>query len=154
VKIIIRQAQAKDLASINSLTDSMQSYLAGLYGLKLCEEEMKEEHYDEDDLEETFVAEDSEEGTVVGYLSFSLSKNEWAGPHLELEHLVVREDYKRLGVATELFRTLERKAKHKKVTITTGTLAKNKVALKFYEKLGFKPLTINLLLDVQKRMRR
>jgi hypothetical protein len=30
VKIIIRQPQAKDLASINSLTDSMQSYLAGL----------------------------------------------------------------------------------------------------------------------------
>lgn len=62
MKIIIRQAQAKDLTSINSLTDRMQSYLAGLYGLKPSEEDMEEEHYDEDGLEETFVAEDPEKG--------------------------------------------------------------------------------------------
>jgi len=153
VRISIRQAQTKDLACINSLTDCMQNYLAGLYGLKPSEKELGEEHYNEDDLEETLVAEDAETG-VVGYLSFSLSRNEWAGPHFELEHLVVREDYKRLGVATELCRVLEEKAKHKKVNITAGTLVRNEAALKFYKKLGFKPLTVNLLLDVRKRMRR
>jgi len=153
VRIKIRRAQAKDLAFINSLTDCMQNYLAGLYGSKPSDKELEEEHYDEEDLEGTLVAEDAETGVVAGYLSFSQSKNEWAGPHLELEHLVVREDYKRLGIATELCRALEEKTKRKKVNITAGTLVRNKRALKFYKKLGFKPLTVNLLLDVQKRMR-
>lgn len=154
MKITVRQAQAKDLTSINSLTDRMHNYLAGLYGLQPSKKELQEEHYDEDELEKTFVAEDAEKGVVVGYLSFSLHRNEWAGPHFELEHLMVREDYKRLGVATELCRVLEEKAKHKKVNIIAGTLVRNKGALKFYKKLGFKPLTVNLVLDVQKRMRR
>ena len=154
MRIKIRRAQAKDLAFINSLTDCMQNYLAGLYGLKPSEKDLEEEHYDEDDLEETLVAEDAETRIVAGYLSFSLRRDEWAGPHFELEHLVVREDYKRLGVATKLCRALEGKAKHKKVNITAGTLVRNKGALKFYKKLGFKPLTVNVLLDVQKRMRR
>jgi ribosomal protein S18 acetylase RimI-like enzyme len=153
VKIVFRKARLKDLASINVLTDRMHNYLAGLYGLKPSEEELEEEHYDEDELEETLVAEDSEKGIVVGYLSFSLSRNEWAGPHFELEHLVVREDYEGLGIASKLLRLLEQKAKNKKVNITTGTLVKNKTALKFYKKLGFKPLTVTLLLDVQKRTR-
>jgi GNAT superfamily N-acetyltransferase len=132
----------------------MHRYLAGLYELELSKEELEEEHYDEDDLEETFVAEDAEKDVVVGYMSFSLGRNEWAGPHLELEHLVVHEDYRGLGVARKLFKVLEEKAKQKKVNITTGTLVRNKGALKFYKKLGFKPLTVSLLFDVQKRIRR
>jgi len=154
VRIKIRRAQAKDLAFINSLTDRMQNYLAGLYGSKPSDKELEEEHYDEEDLEGTLVAEDAETGVVAGYLSFSQSRNEWTGPHFELEHLVVREDYKRLGIATELCRALEEKAKRKKVNIIAGTLVRNKGALRFYKKLGFKPLTVNLLLDVQERMRR
>lgn len=132
----------------------MHRYLAELYGLELSEKELKEEYYDKDDLEETFIAEDAEKRVVVGYMSFSLGRNEWAGPHFELEHLVVHEDYRGRGVARRLFKMLEEKAKQKKINITTGTLVRNKGALKFYKKLGFKPLTMGLLLDVQKRIRR
>jgi ribosomal protein S18 acetylase RimI-like enzyme len=154
VKVTIRKAQIKDLTSINSLTDHMHHYLAGLYGLELSKQELEEEHHNENDLEETLIAEDAEKRIVVGYMSFSLGRNEWAGPHFELEHLVVHQDYRGLGVARKLFKMLEEKAKQKKVNITTGTLIRNKGALKFYKKLGFKPLTVGLLLDVQKRIRR
>jgi len=140
------------LEAINDLTDAMHYYLAGLYGLELSAEEIEEEHYNEEELENTYVAEDTERGFVVGYMSFSLGRNEWAGPNYELEHIVVREDYWGMAVAGKLFDILLEKAKREGVNITTGTLARNKRALTFYEKLGFKPLSVGLLLDLQKRI--
>jgi len=150
LRIIIRKARLEDLGAINDLTDAMHQYLAGLYGLKLSKEELEEEHYDEDDLEQTYVAEDVERG-VIGYMSFSKGRDEWAGLHFELEHLVVHENYRGLSVARKLFEILLKRARRERVNITTGTLARNRGALRFYRKLGFKPLSVGLLLDLQKR---
>jgi len=151
VRIIVRKARVEDLGAINDLTDAMHRYLAGLYGLELSAEELEEEHYEEDELEDVYVAEDGE-GHIVGYMSFSLGRDEWAGPHYELEHIVVHEDYRGLGIGRRLFEVLLERARREGVNITTGTLAKNQRALRFYEQLGFKPLGIRLLLDLQKRM--
>jgi len=151
VKIIIRKARPEDLEAVNDLTDDMHNYLAKLYRLKLSEEELEEEHYDESDLGQTYVAEDGKRG-VVGYMSFSKNCNEWAGPHFELEHLVIHEDYRGLGLARKLFEFLLKKAQKEGVNIKTGTLIRNKRALIFYKKLGFRPLSVSLLLDIQKRI--
>ena len=51
-----------------------------------------------------------------------------------------------------LFDILLERARREEMNITTGTLARNEGALRFYEKLGFKPFTIGLLLDLEKRM--
>jgi GNAT superfamily N-acetyltransferase len=151
VKIIIRKARPEDLEPVNDLTDDMHNYLAGLYELKLSKDELEEEHFDESDLGRTYVAEDGARG-VVGYLSFSKNCDEWAGPYFELEHLVIHGDCRRLGLARRLFEFLLNKARQERVNIKTGTLTRNKRALTFYKKLGFKPLSISLLLDVQKRI--
>lgn len=148
----VRKARIGDLGAINDLTDLMHNYMAGLYGLELSAEELEEEHYDEDELENTYVAE--EEGVVVGYMSFSTGVDEWAGPHCELEHIVVREEYTGLGVAKKLFDILLERARSEGVNITTGTLSRNRRALGFYKKLGFKPLSVRLLLDLQNRILR
>jgi GNAT superfamily N-acetyltransferase len=150
VNIVIRKARPQDLEAVNDLTDDMHNYLAGLYGLKLSKDELEEEHFDESDLEQTYVAENGTRG-VVGYLSFSKNRDEWSGPHFELEHLVIHEDYRRLGLARRLFKYLLKKARQEGVNIKTGTLIRNKRALTFYKKLGFKTLSISLLLDVQKK---
>ncbi len=151
MKIIVRKARVADLKAINDLTDAMHHYLAGLYRLELSAEELEEEHYDEDELENTYVAENIERG-IVGCMSFSPSRDEWTGPNYELEHIIVQKDYRGQGIARKLFDVLLKKAKREGVNITTGTLARNKRALKFYEKLGFKPLSVGLLLDLQKRI--
>jgi ribosomal protein S18 acetylase RimI-like enzyme len=151
VKVIIRKARPEDLEGLNDLTDDMHNYLAKLYGLKLSRVELEEEHYDEGNLGQTYVAEDGERG-VVGCMSFSKDCDEWAGPYFELEHLVIHEDYRRLGLARKLFEFLLNKARQKGVNIKTGTLARNKSALAFYKKLGFRPLSVGLLLDIQKRI--
>jgi len=151
VRIIVRKARVEDLKAINDLTDAMHHYLAGLYGLKLSAGELEEEHYDEDELEDTYVAEEVE-GGVIGCMSFSLGRNEWAGPNYGLQHIIIQEDYRSLGVAGKLFDVLLEKAKRERMNIATGTLARNKRALKFYGKLGFKQLSVGLLLDLQKRI--
>jgi GNAT superfamily N-acetyltransferase len=151
MKIIIRKACLEDLKAVNNLTDDMHNYLAKLYELKLSKEELEEERYDESDLEQTYVAEDGERG-VVGYMSFSKDCDEWAGPYFELEHLVIHEDYRRLGLARKLFEFLLNKARQEGGNIKTGTLIRNKAALTFYKRLGFRPLSVGLLLDIQKRI--
>jgi len=151
VRISIRKAEAGDLRTINELTDEMHNYLAALYGLELSPEELEDEHYAEDELENTYVAV-SDKGLVVGYMSFSPGRDEWAGPHYELEHIVVHEDYRGLGIARRLFDILLRKARREGVNIRTGTLERNKTALRFYEGLGFKTLSLGLLLDLQRRI--
>ena len=151
MEIRIRRARIEDLEAINELADEMHIYLADLYGLELSEQDLKEEHFDEGELGNTYVADSSEVG-VVGYMSFSRGMNEWAGPNYELEHIVVREDHRGSGVARRLFEVLLERARGEGVNITTGTLTKNERALRFYEGLGFKPLSVGLLLDLQKRI--
>ncbi len=151
MKILIRKAGEEDLNVINDLTDEVHRYLAGLYGLELSRWELEKEHFEVEELENVHVAEDIEAG-VVGYLSFSKRVDEWAGPHYELEHLVIHEGYRGLSVGKKLFEVLLEKARREAVNITTGTLAKNERALRFYEELGFKWLSIGLLLDLQKRI--
>jgi GNAT superfamily N-acetyltransferase len=151
VEIIIRKARSEDLKAINDLTDDMHNYLARLYGLKLSKDKLEEEHCDEDELGRTYVAEDVEKG-VVRYLSSSKNYDEWVGPYFKLEHLVIHEDYGRLGVARRLFEFLLNKARQERVNIKTGTLVRNKRALTFYKKLGFRPFSVSLLLDVQRRI--
>ncbi len=68
-------------------------YLAGLYGLELSPEELEEEHLGRDELGKVYVAEVIDLG-IVGYISFSPAWDEWAGQHYELEHFVVREDFR------------------------------------------------------------
>lgn len=135
---------------INELTDVMHKHMANLYRLELSRGELEEEHFDEEELDNTYVAESA--GNVVGYISFSKGKNEWAGPYYEIEHIVVAEKHRRQRLGRQLFNIVLEKAKRDKVNITAGTLARNQGALRFYQELGFKPLSIGLLLDVQKRI--
>jgi len=150
-KHIVRKATVQDLDVVNALTDNMHKHLAGLYGLELSAGELKEEHYDQDELGNLYVAEDAEAG-VVAYMSFSKGSNEWAGAHYELEHIVVREDFRGMAIGRKLFQILLKEANREGVNISTGTLARNKEALRFYAELGFKPISVRLLLDLQKRI--
>jgi len=151
LSIVVRKAEAQDLDVVNALTDTMHKHLAGLYGLELSAEELKEEHYNEDELGNLHVAEDAEDG-VIAYMSFSKGKDEWAGAHYELEHIVVREDFRHMAIGRKLFKVLLEEANREGVNIATGTLARNKEALRFYEQLGFKQISVRLLLDLQKKI--
>ena len=151
MKVTVRKANTDDLVVINELTDSMHHHLASIYGLELSLQELEEEHFDEEELGNVYVAESALDG-VVGYMSFSEGRDEWAGPCYMLEHIVVREIFRGLGIGKMLFEILLGKSKREGVNITAGTLARNERALRFYEELGFKQISTGLLLDLQKRI--
>ncbi|MFQ5885573.1 MAG: GNAT family N-acetyltransferase, partial [Thermoplasmata archaeon] len=128
-----RKACIEDLQRINELTDVMENYMAGLYGLKLSDADLEEEHYDEDEIDDVFVAVNNDDGTVIGYTSISRGEDEWAGPHYELEHLAIDEDFRGVGIGKHLFAILAQKAEAEGMNITAGTLERNRRALEFYE---------------------
>jgi len=151
MEVTCRKARAEDLEAINRLTDMMHNYLAGLYGLELSRGEIEEEHFEEEELENTYVAK-KDGGIIAGYMSFSKGRDEWAGPYYELEHVVVREDHRGFGIAKRLFDILLEKAKREGLNIKTGTLERNARGIRFYEGLGFRHLSVGLLLDLQRRI--
>jgi len=151
LNLVVRQADKGDLIAINELTDLMHHYLGTLCGLKLRKDELDEEHLDEEELDNVFVAETAEEG-VIGYMSFSKGRDEWIGPHYELEHIVVRKDHRSQGVGRELFKVLLERAEREEVNIKTGSLVRNRTALNFFEELGFKQFSMDLVFDLQNRI--
>lgn len=152
MQINLRKARNNDLDEINRLTINMHNYLASLYEMGLPEEALKEEMFTKEELVNVYVAEDAVKGKAIGYMSFSSGEDEWAGSYYELEHIIVDKQYRGRGIGHKLFQVLLDRANRGRVNIVTGSLQRNENALRFYEELGFKPLSIRLLLDLQKRI--
>jgi ribosomal protein S18 acetylase RimI-like enzyme len=132
----------------------MHNHLGALVGIKFTKEELKEEMYkSEQDLKNVYVAES--DGKVVGYISFSPKpeENEFFGKYYHLYHLIVKQEFRRKGIAAKLFKILLRNAKQENVSIVTGTFCLNKAGLKFYQKMGFKPIETTLILDNTKKLK-
>jgi len=149
-----RKAMIRDLDAINELTVEMHNHLGALVGIQFSEEELKHEMYEsEEDLKNVYVAES--DGKVIGYMSFShrTEENEFFGEYYHLYHIVVKREFRGKWAATKLFNILLRKAKRENVNIVAGTFCLNKEALRFYQKVGFKPVETTLVLDNTKRLK-
>ena len=149
-----RRAVVKDLDVINELTFEMHVFLGSLVGIRFNARELEDEMYEnEEDLKNVYVGEF--DGNVVGYLAFSqeLLESEFFGKYYQLYHIAVKQEFRRRGVASELFNVLLRKARRERVNVVTGTLCLNKAGLKFYRKNGFKPIETVLLLDNMRKLK-
>jgi len=147
-KVRVRRASVRDLDAINELTFEMHDYLGALVGVKFTLEDLKHEMYrSREDLKNVYVAE--LDGKVVGYMSFSHKpeENEFFGKYYHLYHIAVKQEHRGKGIATKLLKVLLQKAKREKVNILVGTLTPNKQAISFYQKHGFKPISLSLILD-------
>jgi ribosomal protein S18 acetylase RimI-like enzyme len=65
----------------------------------------------------------------------------------------VKQEFRRKGIAAKLLEILIRKAKQENLNIVVGTICLNKAAIKFYQKMGFKPINLGLILDNTKRLK-
>lgn len=149
-----RKAVLKDLEAINELTLEMHNYLGALVGIEFSKEELRHEMYEsENDLKNVYVAEF--DGNVVGYIAFSerIHKNEFFGKYYHLYHIAVKRGFRRKGVASNLLHILLKKAKKENVNIVVGTFCLNRGGLKFYEKMGFKPIETVLVLDNTRKLK-
>lgn len=81
------------------------------------------------------IAEDNNTKEVIGYCCFSLEENELADS--EIVSIYLNPNYTKKGIGTSLFReTIKELKKYNKKTILLWCLKDNKLAIKFYEKLG------------------
>ena len=87
---------------------------------------------------------DSETKKVAVYVTINLDSdyidNVW------IRNFITDPEFRGKGYGGKMFAFIKNyvKTKYKKKSITLGTLDKNKGALKFYERQGFKPQYINL----------
>ena len=82
------------------------------------------------------------DGKIVGYTSAMISYNLFDGdkPLMNLWWVGTHPDYRRQGVATKMFRRLEKIAKENDCELIFFTSeADNTVAHEFYKKMGFDP---------------
>jgi len=152
--MLIRKALIKDLGAVNELTVEMHNYLGSLVGVKFTMEDLKHEMYqNKEDLKNVYVAELDEK--VVGYMSFSHKpeENEFLGKYYHLYHIAIKQEHRGKGIATKLLEVLLRKAKQENINILVGTLTPHKEAIKFYQKMGLKPVYTTLILDNTKKLK-
>jgi ribosomal protein S18 acetylase RimI-like enzyme len=154
-KPVVRKANKKDIASINKLNFEMHNYLAKLVRIKLSKKELNKEKINESDLkkERYYVA--IVGNKVVGFIAFGkkILEDEWHGKYLYLHEIAVTKKFRGKGIGKKLFQNALDYAKKNKLNIKADTFAKNKNTIKFNKKLGFKPLSINFILDLNKRLK-
>jgi ribosomal protein S18 acetylase RimI-like enzyme len=153
-KIFIRKASITDIKSINELNFEMHNHLAKLLGLKFLKEELKSEEVNEKELkkENFYVA--VIENKVRGFVAFSKKlEDEWYGKYVYLYEIAITRTFQRKGIGKKLFEVVLNYANKKRLNIKIDTNVKNKKIITFYKKLGFKPLSTDFILDLNKRLK-
>jgi GNAT superfamily N-acetyltransferase len=74
-------------------------------------------------------------GTILGYLSLSVSHWQWQG---WIEHLIVHRPYRRQGIATQLLHAAEHWARGSELRALIGVMqTKNDPSICLFSKLGY-----------------
>ena len=84
---------------------------------------------------------ETEDGCIVGYLWTTFCEDEESGFRFaEIQEIYVEEEYRRHGVATQLYEYAEAKARcNDAKVIRSGTGLCNRVSIQLHERLGFAP---------------
>ena len=139
--ILVRNFQLKDISSLTVLTNEL--------GYATTEEQMTLRMKTIMHLDSywTFVALINEK--VVGYIG--LNKNylwEQDGHYLRIQALVVKHEFRQLGVGQKLIdkaEELARQTNTKSILLNCGKREERKMAHKFYSKVGFEPKSIGYI---------
>lgn len=84
---------------------------------------------------------ETEDGRTVGYLWSTFCEDEESGFRFaEIQEIYVEEEFRRLGVATQLYEYAEAKARRNNAKVLrAGTGVCNRASIQLHERLGFTP---------------
>jgi len=134
----IRQASTQDVQQVNYLYEKLQESLQYLRKIKMTKKQMKN-RFTKKEMKNIFVAE--EENKLIGFIRISkIKQNEWCGKCAELEEIFVLQKYQGKGIGKKLIK----KTKEKTERLCLMTHPKNKKAVEFYKKLGFKTIGLEM----------
>lgn len=133
IKLMIRKATSKDFKSIMALIRlNLDTFSES--EIPSAEKCIKELIKKQDKENEFFVAVDSEK--IIGCAGYS-KQDDTSGVYF-LCWLVVHPDFKRQGIATELYNHIETKLKSLRARLIILNAGSNEVNKFFYRKMGFK----------------
>lgn len=154
-QIAIRKARKSDTQSINELNFAMHKYLGKLVGIQFSEDELNHEKIEETDLSRKHYYVAVTGNKVVGYVVFSKKtlEDEWCGRYLCLDEVAVAVPLRGKGIGERLVHVAVDYAKRNRLNVTTGTHMKNSRGINFYKKLGFRPFSTKLILDLNRKLK-
>ena len=134
----IRQAGTQDVQQVNYLYEKLQESLQYLRKIKMVKSQMKK-RFNKSDMKNIFVAEDKNK--LIGFIRISkIKENEWCGKCAELEEIFILKKCQGNGIGTKLIK----KTKERTDKLCLMTHPKNQKAVKFYKKLGFKTIGLEM----------
>lgn len=133
ISVSIRKATIEDMKDIHDLVMELAVYEKSPEAVDTDPEEYKRDF--EDGLFNCLIAEDNNK--ILGIALYYMSYSTWKGKMMYLEDLVIREEYRRLGIGGMLFGAFLSESKADGCRLVKWqVLDWNELALNFYSRYG------------------
>ena len=138
-KLFLRQAAKEDTELILKMIYEMAEYEELLDEVIATKESLEQDIF-ESSRAKAFIAE--LDGKVVGYLIYHYNFSTFVGrAGLYIEEIYIREEYRGMGLGTEIFKVIAKIARENKCKrVDWACLEWNKSAQRFYESIGAQAL--------------
>ena len=135
--MIIRQGKKEDLKEVLCLIKELAEYENALSEVEITVQELERDGFGEKPYFGFLVAEKN--STIVGLSFYWIRYSTWKGKVLFLEDFVVKEEYRRKGIANHLYSSIEEIASElgSPLCCEVNTFPENKPSIEFHKKLGF-----------------
>jgi GNAT superfamily N-acetyltransferase len=131
----IRKAKIEDASSVLELIKELAVFELQPDAVAISEKDIIDSAFGENPWVYIYVAE--VKGQVVGMALYYFGFSTWKGRSLHLEDLVVKEEYRKLGIGKALFQKIIEIARNEKVgRMSWEVLEWNEPAIKLYESVG------------------
>lgn len=133
MNVSIRNATKNDVPQIIDLIKELAIYEKALHEVKITQEELENDGFGDNPVFWIIVAE--LDNKIIGMSFYYIRYSTWTGRNIYLEDLVVKEEYRRLGVGKLLFDETVSVAKTQNVRqMIWQVLDWNEPAINFYKK--------------------
>ncbi|MDO9512647.1 MAG: GNAT family N-acetyltransferase [Bacteroidales bacterium] len=131
----IRSAQIEDIPEIITMITELAAYEKAVDEVSIRADQLKEDGFGKNPLFEVFIAEN--ENDILGMAFCYKAYSTWKGRVFYLEDIIVKQEYRRMGIGAALFETVRKRAKDfGAARLQWQVLEWNDPAIQFYNKIS------------------